>query len=155
MPLPIRLVLGVLLVVVGLALLALGVLGSRERVRRNRWAGVRTPATLRSEDAFALANRVAAAPLGAAGAVAVAGGATLLAGASGALAWVVLAMSAVGSVVLGAVGGLAGDRAAAALPAPAPVPSACAGACAGCDLVAGCRPGGAGTGRAEEPAPAE
>lgn len=139
MPLPLRLIVGFLLVLAGVALLVLAVLGARSRLRRNRFAGVRTQATLRSDAAFGVANRVAATPVGAAGAVAVVGGAALLAGAGGVLGWVVLTVSVVGVLVLAGVGGVAGDRAGAAMAPPAPAPSVCAGACAGCDLVAGCR----------------
>jgi hypothetical protein len=134
----IRLVLGAVELLAGLGLLTIALLGARGRLRRNRWAGVRTAASLRGEEAFALANRVAAAPLGAAGAVAVVAGAVLLAGADGAPAWVVLAIGAIGTLALVGVGGAAGDRAAAALPEPAR--PGCAGECAGCELVATCRP---------------
>jgi hypothetical protein len=137
MPLPLRLMLGSLLVLAGAALFTVAALGARSRLPRNRWAGVRTRATLRSDAAFALANRVAAVPVGAAGAVALAGGVVLLAGPGAALGWVVLAVAAAGVLGLAGFGGLAGDRAARALAPPAP---ACAGACAGCDVVAGCRP---------------
>lgn len=133
-----RLVIAALLVVAGLVLLAAAVLGARGRLRRNRWIGVRTAETLRSDAAFVLANRVAAAPVGAAGAVALAGGAVLIAEPVGAVSVVVLAVSVVGMLVLGAFGGMAGQRTAAAAPAAAPV--ACGGVCTGCDLVAGCRP---------------
>jgi hypothetical protein len=140
-PLSLRLILGSLLVLGGVVLLAVAVLGARSRLRRNRWLGVRTAATLRSEPAFTLANRVAAVPIGAAGLVAGIGGAVLLAGASGALGWVVLAVAAVGSLALAGIAGTTGDRAAVAAAAEvAPAPS-CGGACAGCDLVAGCRDG--------------
>lgn len=132
------LVLGFVLALAGVALLAVAVLGARSRLRRNRWAGVRTHATLRSEEAFTLGNRAAAAPTGAAGAVALAGGAVLLAGAAGTLGWVLFGISTVGLLVLAGIGGVVGDRAAAAVPEPAGLPS-CAGSCAGCDLVAGCR----------------
>jgi uncharacterized membrane protein len=137
-PLVPRLIIAVLLVVAGLVLLAVAVLGARGRLRRNRWVGVRTAETLASDAAFALANRVAAAPVGAAGAVALVGGGVLLAGPVGAVSVVVLAVSAVGTLVLGAFGGMVGQR--AALAAPVPEPVACGGVCAGCDLVAGCRP---------------
>jgi hypothetical protein len=137
-PLFVRLPLGALLVLTGVALLTVAVLGARGRLRRNRWAGVRTLATLRSDAAFALANRVAAAPTGAAGAVAVVGGA-VLPFATGAPVLVVLGVTVVGLLVLAGLGGMLGDRAAQRVPVPAP-PAACAGTCAGCDLVAGCRP---------------
>jgi hypothetical protein len=149
-PLPLRIVLGSLLVVAGVALVAVAVLGLRRKLPRNRWFGVRTSATLRSNAAFTVANQVAAAPLGAAGAVATAGGVALLAGADGTLAWALLAVSGAGATVLAGVGGVAGDRAAAAMQ-PAPLePSACAGTCAGCDLVAGCRDATAGANAASD-----
>lgn len=139
MPLLLRLILGSLLVLLGAALIAVAVLGARSRLRRNRWAGVRTEATLRSAEAFLVANRVAAAPTGAAGAAAAAGGAVLLAATGGALGWVVLAVSVVGLLALAGFGGMMGDRAAqTVVPASLAAPS-CAGVCAGCDLVAGCR----------------
>jgi hypothetical protein len=139
-PLSLRLVLGALLVLLGAVLVAVAVLGARRRLPRNRWAGVRTTASVRSDAAFAIANQVAAAPLGAAGAVAVAGGAALLVGAPGVLGWTLLLVSLVAVAVLTGVGGVAGDRAAAAVPPPPEfAPSVCGGACAGCDLVAGCR----------------
>ncbi|MGH3918901.1 MAG: SdpI family protein, partial [Pseudonocardiaceae bacterium] len=61
--------LGVVLLSAGGALLTVGLLGWRQRLPRNRFAGIRTPATLRSEAAFVAANRVAAPPVLAAGAV--------------------------------------------------------------------------------------
>ncbi len=144
-----RLILGSLLALAGLLLLAVAVLGARGRLPRNRWAGVRTVETLRSDAAFLLANRVAAAPIGAAGAVAVAGGLVTLAGPSGAVSVAVVAVAVAGTAVLGAFGGMMGQRAAATVPDPV-VPSACAGTCAGCDLVAGC-----GDGAGADPAGAE
>lgn len=135
-----HLIIAALLVLAGLVLLAVAVLGARGRLRRNRWIGVRTAETLASDGAFALANRVAAAPVGAAGAVALVGGVVLLAGPVGTVAVVVLAVSVVGTLVLGAFGGMVGQRAAASV-VEAPAPAPCAGVCAGCDLVAGCRPG--------------
>jgi len=135
-----RLVVAALLVLVGLALLAVAVLGARGRLPRNRRLGVRTAETLASDAAFALANKVAAAPVGAAGAVGVAGGAVLAAGPVGAVSVVVLAVTVLGVLVLGAFGGMVGQRAAASLPGPTDAPAACAGVCAGCELVAGCRP---------------
>jgi hypothetical protein len=142
-PLAVRLAIGVLLVVLGAALLTVAVLGLRRKLRRNRWAGVRTSASLRSEAAFAVANQVAAAPLGAAGGVGVVGGGALLAGATGVLGWTLAAVSVIAVFVLTGVGGVAGDRAAGAVPEPEQAPSACSGTCAGCELVAGCRPAAA------------
>jgi SdpI/YfhL protein family len=144
-----RLVLGCALLLAAAALLAVAVLGARGRLRRNPWAGVRTRRTLASDEAFTLANRVAAAPLGAAGAVALVGGAALLAGGPGAVTWTVLVVATAGVLGLVGLGGALCDRAAARMPAPA---SACAGTCAGCDLVAGCRPAAATVDRSGDPA---
>lgn len=144
MPPTLRLILATLLVLAGAVFVAVAVLGARARLRRNRWIGVRTPATLASDAAFTIANQAGAAPVGAAGAVAVAGGAVLFSGADGVLGWVVLAISLVGTVVLAGVGGLVGDRAATAVVPPSPFSAGCAGTCAGCDLVAGCRPAAVG-----------
>jgi SdpI/YfhL protein family len=138
MPLVFRLILGSVLVLTGGTLLTVGVLGARSRLRRNRWIGIRTPATLRSEPAFARAHRVGAVPAAAAGAIALVGGLSLLAGSDSAvLDGVVLAVSALGAFGLAGFAARAGDRAAAAVQ-PEPV-AGCAGSCAGCDLVAGCR----------------
>jgi hypothetical protein len=138
-PTAVRLVLGCALLLAAAALLAVAVLGARGRLRRNRWAGVRTRRTLASDEAFVLANRVAAAPLGAAGSVALLGGAVIVAGGPPAVTWTVLVVATAGMLGLTGVGGALGERAVARMPAP-DTANACAGTCAGCDLVAGCRP---------------
>ena len=118
-------------------LLTVAVLGARGRLRRNPWAGVRTRRTLESDDAFALANRVAAAPLGAAGVVALLGGVALVVGGPGAVLWTCSrwrrrgCWGSPGSAARSASGRRRGSRF---------TESGCAGTCAGCDLVAGCRP---------------
>lgn len=134
---PVRLVLGCALLLAAAVLLTVAVLGARGRLRRNPWAGVRTHRTLESDEAFSLANRVAAAPLGAAGIVALLGGITLVVGGPGAMLWTVLVVATAGMLGLTGIGGALGDRAAARVEAPE---SGCAGTCPGCDLVAGCRP---------------
>ncbi|WP_433870709.1 SdpI family protein [Saccharopolyspora sp. CA-218241] len=58
--LAVQVILCALLLVGGIALLYVGLRGWRGRLARNRFVGVRTPAALRGEEAFALANRVAA-----------------------------------------------------------------------------------------------
>lgn len=139
MPTTLRLVLGVLLVLTGLVLVAVAVLGARARLPRNRFAGVRTRASLHSGPAFVAANRVAAPLLGAAGLIGLVGGGALLAGPPAVLAWLFAAVSVLAALVLTGLGGALGDRAAAALVAEAPAAGSCGGACTGCDLVAGCR----------------
>jgi SdpI/YfhL protein family len=121
------------------ALVVVAVLSARSVLRRNRWVGVRTAATLASETQFVAGNRAAAMPVGAAGVVAGVGGAFLLVGGSATLNWVVLTISLLAVLGLTVFGGSVGARAAALTPAPAPFAATCGGACAGCDLVAGCR----------------
>ncbi len=134
-----RLVLAAVLVLTGLALVTVAALGARARLPRNRFAGVRTRASLHSGPAFVAANKVAAPLLGAAGAVALVGGAALAAAPRPSPAWVLIVVSVVGTALLAGLGGVLGDRAAAALVAETPPAVTCGGACAGCDLVAGCR----------------
>jgi uncharacterized membrane protein len=139
-PTILSLVLGVLFLVTGAALVAIAALGARSRLDRNRWAGIRTAHTLESRAAWVSAHRVAAAPLGAAGAVCVVAGIVLVTGPA-VVGWVVAGVGLVGTLVLAAVGGALGDRAAQLETASRePEPVGCTGSCAGCDLVAGCRP---------------
>ena len=140
MPVTVRLVVGSVLVLVGLAMVVVAALGARSVLRRNRWVGVRTAATLASETQFVAGNRAAAVPVGAAGVIAVVGGAFLLVDDDAVLNWVVLTISILGVLGMTVVGGLVGDRAAALTPAPAPFAASCGGTCAGCDLIEGCRP---------------
>lgn len=121
--------LGVVLLVTGAGLVTVGLLGWRRWLPRNRFAGIRTPATLRSEAAFRAANRVAAPPVLAAGGVCAAGGALAL-GATGPALMVIVAVASVGTVGLLLAGGLLGHRVAAAMPAPR-------GGCAGCNCNGG------------------
>lgn len=62
------------LVGAGAALLVVAALSARGTLRRNRWVGIRTRATMASDAAWAAAHRAAAAPTAVGGAVLVAGG---------------------------------------------------------------------------------
>lgn len=124
-------VLGVLLLVVGAALLTVGLLGWQRRLPRNRFAGIRTPATLRSDAAFTAANRVAAPPVLAAGSSCALGGALTL-GAGGALVTVIVAVTGVGTAALLITGGLLGHRVATAVPPPTARCAGCACGAGGC-----------------------
>ena len=104
--------LGSLLLLAGLSLLTVGLLGWRGTLPRNRFAGVRTPASLRSDAAFRAANRVAGPPVTAAGVVCVAGGA-LAYGATGAALTVIVGVTGAGTLLLVLAGGILGNRAAA------------------------------------------
>ncbi|MGH3822233.1 MAG: SdpI family protein [Pseudonocardiaceae bacterium] len=109
--------LGVVLLLAGAGLLSVGVLGWRRQLPRNRFAGIRTPATLRSEPAFIAANRVAAPPVLAAAVVCAVGGALTLSTEGPALAMIV-GVTGAGTVGLLLAGGLLGHRVAAAMPSP-------------------------------------
>lgn len=125
--------LGVVLVIAGVALLTVGLLGWWQRLPRNRFAGIRTPATLRSDAAFIAANRVAAPPVLAAGAVCAVGGGLAL-GSAGSALTVIVAVTGAGTLGLLLAGGLLGHRVAVATIPPPP------GGCAGCT----CRGGDCG-----------
>lgn len=53
-------VLSVFALVLAMGSLGIGVAGLTGALRRNRWGGVRSPETLRSDETFAVANKVAA-----------------------------------------------------------------------------------------------
>ncbi|MFJ6675358.1 SdpI family protein [Actinosynnema sp. NPDC091369] len=57
----------------GLVVGLVGYLGLTERLPRNRFAGLRTPATMRSEEAFRAANKAAGPPTIVGGAIGVVG----------------------------------------------------------------------------------
>ena len=109
----VQLVAAVLVITTGAALGAVGWLGWLGRLRRNRLLGVRTAATLASEDAFRLGNKAAAPLLMAAAAVAVLGAVAALRTPSVPAYSVVLAMAVFGMLALAATAGVLGSRAAA------------------------------------------
>ncbi|MFF0816587.1 SdpI family protein [Rhodococcus sp. NPDC003318] len=99
--------------------------GMTGRLPRNRWAGVRTPDTLASEETFRLANRIAAPTLAAAAVLLVIGGiGALTLGTLGGLALAAVAVLA--SLMIAGYGGTVGARTAAAA-----APAGCGDAC-GC-----------------------
>lgn len=118
--------------VIGLAIAAVGVLGLTERLPRNRFGGVRTPASMRTDQTFALANKVAGLPLAVAGAVGIVGGIAGLLAAN--LLFAGLGLVGLAGIALG--GGVLGHRAAQTVPDEAPpLPAGCQGcACGGCEL---------------------
>lgn len=104
----------VILILAGLALIAVAVASWQERLPRNSLAGVRTPSTMRSDQAFKVANKVAnkvAAPLTAAGGVVLALGGVLATALGKSSAGPVLIACALACAVLCVVGAIKGVRA--------------------------------------------
>ncbi|WP_137814072.1 SdpI family protein [Gandjariella thermophila] len=116
----------VVLAVAGLGLAVIGYLGWRARLPRNRFAGVRTPAAMRSDDAFRVANQVAGIPVMVAGLVGVFGGVAAFFLPSAPATVTALVIVVLGMGGLAVAGGVLGSRAAGAVPEPR------AGGCAGC-----------------------
>lgn len=132
---PAALVPAVVLIIAASALATVALASLRERLPRNRWAGVRTPSSLASEDAFRLANKVAGLPLLAA-AVFLALGAAASLGLDGALRLTAVPMCVVAALVTAVAGGALGSKAASSVAASAHdcAPQRCA-TCTGCALV--------------------
>lgn len=116
----------------GIAVLIIGWRGLRATLPRNRFAGVRTPATMRSDETFRLGNRVAAPATLAGGAVLMLVGFCLPLVGSTSSALLLLAIGIVGMVGLVLAGGVLGHRAAAAMPETAPGDGGCGGCAGGC-----------------------
>ena len=95
--------------IAGVALLAISLLGWWQRLPCNRFAGIRTPATLRSDTAFIAANRVAAPPILAAGVICAAAGGLAL-GTDGPALTMIVGVAGAGAFALALAGGLLGHR---------------------------------------------
>jgi uncharacterized membrane protein len=118
-------------VVIGLLFAIVGFLGLTERLPRNRFGGVRTEATMRTDDTFRVANKVAGLPLLVAGLVAVLGGVAGFFMPSTAGTIIAAAIGLAGLLVIAMAGGVLANRAAAAMPVEKPKPEVPAG-CTGC-----------------------
>jgi hypothetical protein len=108
-----------------------GFLGWRERLPRERGAGVRTAATMRSDEAFRIGNRVAGVPTLVGGLIGILSGVAgmVMPTAGGTIAAALVGLAGLFALLVG--GGLLGNRAAAAVPEPANVPAGCAGCACG------------------------
>ncbi|MFF0240996.1 SdpI family protein [Rhodococcus sp. D-6] len=131
------LIVAVLLFVLALVVGAVGVAALTGKLPRNRWAGVRTPDALRDDEAFALANKVAApSMLGSAVLLALGGVASLtLPTVAGIIAVVVTVMAAL--ITAGAGGSVAARVAAATKPEET---AGCGTSCGACSLRGACEP---------------
>jgi hypothetical protein len=127
-------ILASVLIAVGAVLITVGLLGLLERLPLNRFAGVRTTATLRNADTFRVGNKVAGLPVLAGGVIGVLGGVLALVMPAGAV--VAGVIGAVGMIGISAAGGVIGHKAALAVPEPEPeLPAGCAGcACGNCGV---------------------
>ncbi len=123
---------------VGLVVASVGILGFSERLPRNRFGGVRTPATLRDDETFRVGNKVAGLPIAVGGAVGILGGGAALAMTGTAAIIVTAVLALLGTLVIAGAGGVLGHRAAEAVPEPAPeLPEGCKGCqCGGCGVAA-------------------
>ncbi|QBJ96466.1 SdpI family protein [Rhodococcus sp. ABRD24] len=128
-------IVALVLFVAAVALAGLGIAAVAGRLPRNRWAGVRTPQSLRDDETFALANKVAApSMLGGAGVLAIGGVATLiLPTVAGVIAAIVVVVAALFTV---AAGGTLGSKVAGAVPDT----SGCGTSCGACSLKGACEP---------------
>lgn len=120
----------IVLAAVGLVVAIVGLLGLLERLPMNRFAGVRTSATMRDADTFRIGNKVAGLPVLVGGLVGLVGG---VLGLSTVIATIV---AAVGMVAIAIAGGVLGHKAALAVPEPEQeLPAGCAGcACGNCGV---------------------
>nr|WP_093944890.1 SdpI family protein [Actinoalloteichus hoggarensis] len=114
----------------GAALLVIGWRGLRETLPRNRFAGVRTEATLRSDEAFRVGNRAAGLPTLVSGVIGVLTAAGVL-GLSGPAQWLALGVGVLGLIGLTVAGGVLGTRAAATVKEKPARTLGCAGQCCG------------------------
>ncbi|MDQ2723399.1 MAG: SdpI family protein [Actinomycetota bacterium] len=107
----IRVTVAVAALLAALALAAVAACALTGHLHRNRWAGVRTPATMASNEAFQLGNRVAAIPTLAAAAPLVVAAVAALA-LRGPVAAVTVLLCLAGTTSMVVVGGLLGNTAA-------------------------------------------
>lgn len=104
------LLLGIVAMAVGVLVIVVGVAG-RHGMRRNRFAGIRTVTSMRSDQSFAAANRAGAAPIIVGGVLSVVAG--LVAVLLGGMAGIVSGFVGIFLVVVFAVAGaVVGNRAA-------------------------------------------
>jgi len=131
------LIVAVLLFVLALVVGAVGVAALAGKLPRNRWAGVRTPESLRDDTTFALANKVAApSMLGSAVLLALGGIASLtLPTVAGIIAVVVTVVAAL--ITAGAGGSIAARVASAT---KVDETAGCGTSCGACSLRGACEP---------------
>jgi hypothetical protein len=108
-----------------------GLLGWREKLPRARGAGVRTAATMRSDEAFRVGNKVAGLPTLVGGLIGILGGVAglVMPTTGGLVVAVIVALLGLFALLVG--GGVLGNKAAAAVPEPSNIPPGCTGCACG------------------------
>ena len=108
-----------------------GFLGWREKLPRDRGAGVRTAATMRGDEAFRVGNKVAGLPTLVGGLIGVLGGVAglVMPTTGGVVVATVVALIGLFALLVG--GGVLGNKAAAAVPEPSAIPAGCTGCACG------------------------
>ena len=108
-----------------------GFLGWREKLPRDRGAGVRTAATMRSDEAFRIGNKVAGLPTLVGGLIGVVGGVAglLMPDTAGLIVATVVGLIGLFALLVG--GGVLGNKAASAVPEPSNIPAGCTGCACG------------------------
>ncbi|WP_068276065.1 SdpI family protein [Aldersonia kunmingensis] len=132
------LVVAVVLFVLALAAVGCGVAALIGRLPRNRWVGIRTPHTMRSDAAFRVANKVAAPTTITAGVLLGVGGFAAIAF-DGMLATIGVVVAVIAGVITAGNGGTLGNRAAEAITASAGA-GGCGHSCGSCSLKDTCAP---------------
>lgn len=141
------LVLGLVDAVLAVAFLVVGGLGVTRRLPRNRVVGIRTPATMRSDDTFRTTHAAAGPGLLGAGLVAALGAVLGLAGGS-ASAVVFASVAFVAALVIVGAAASFGLRAAAVVPDADDHDASCdTGACGTCVLAGACGTAGSSAAR--------
>lgn len=131
------LIVAVLLFVLALVVGAVGVAALTGKLPRNRWAGVRTTESLRDDDTFAMANKVAAPSILGAAVLLVAGGVAVLTLPTAAAVIAIVVTVGAALITAGAGGSIAARVAAAAKPAD---DAGCGTSCGACSLRGACEP---------------
>ncbi|MET4047413.1 putative membrane protein [Rhodococcus sp. UYP5] len=132
------LIVSVVMFVLALVVGAVATASLLGRLPRNRWAGVRTPESMRDDETFVMANRVAGPTNAAAALLLLIGGAASLM-LSGAFAVVAVVACVLAAFVTAGIGGSIGARAAAAAPVPV-AEDGCGHSCISCTLKDACQP---------------
>nr|WP_296776970.1 SdpI family protein [Rhodococcus sp. (in: high G+C Gram-positive bacteria)] len=131
-------VVSILLFVLALVVGSVAAMSLTGKLPRNRWAGVRTAESMRDDETFTMANKVAGPTNAAAALLLLVGGAAGLM-LTGVFSVVAVVVCLVAAFVTAGIGGSIGARAAAAAK-PAEEAGGCGHSCISCSLKDACAP---------------